>query len=143
MKVAFWARGVRRPAAEDRAARAVRRALATGGVRAGEVNVIWTGRDALRRMNRRFRGKDRFTDVISFRYAGPGRRGTPFGDLYISPEQARINARRFRVPFPEEIVRLAAHGALHLLGYTDYTPGARARMWRVQEPVVRRAMEKA
>jgi probable rRNA maturation factor len=93
-------------------------------------------------MNRRFRRADRFTDVIAFRYAdaksGPAR--GPFGDLYIAVDQARRNARRFGVAVSEEIVRLAVHGALHLLGHTDYRPAARSRMWAVQEPIVRAAM---
>lgn len=136
-----------RPRAQPQARTAILRALATQPpVPPGELNVVWTNRVRLRKMNRRFRGKNRFTDIIAFRH-GPdtaterfplsvaGR--APFGDLYIAVDQARLNARRFGVSFDEEIVRLAVHGTLHLLGHTDYTPGPRARMWAVQEPLVR------
>lgn len=136
-----------RPKAQAKARSAVLLALATRPpVAAGELNVVWTNRVRLRAMNRRFRGKNRFTDIIAFRH-GPdsavgrfpfGATGrAPFGDLYIAVDQARLNARRFGVSYDEEIVRLATHGALHLLGHTDYTPGPRARMWAVQEPIVR------
>jgi probable rRNA maturation factor len=147
VKIAFWTRGARRPAAEKHAARGVRAAL--GRRRGGEMNVVWTSRGDLRKMNVRFRKTDRFTDVIAFRHEpAPGERrrraaDTPFGDLYIAVDQARKNARRFGVTYNEEIVRLAVHGTLHLLGHTDYTPVPRARMWAAQEPLVRRVMARA
>lgn len=151
MKIRFSTYGARRPAAERRAARAARLALRRGEAAGDELNLIWTTRVRLREMNRRFRGKRRFTDVIAFRYPPEGhlrrpspfgrRPGTgPFGDVYIATDQARLNARRFGASTNEEIVRLAAHGTLHLLGFTDYTPRARERMWDVQEPIVRRVM---
>lgn len=147
MKIAFHTRGARRPPAEKHAAQGVHAAL--GRRRRGEMNVIWTSRRALRKMNVRFRKTDRFTDVIAFRHdPAPGERrrragDTPFGDLYIAVDQARRNARRFGVSYNEEIVRLAVHGTLHLLGHTDYTPAPRARMWAAQEPLVRRVMARA
>ena len=103
----------------------------------GEMNVLWVTRRVLRSLGKRFRGADKFTDVLSFRY---DEAGGPFGDLFISPEQARVNARRFGVSFKEECVRLCVHGALHLLGYRDYTPPEKKRMWAAQEPIVRRAL---
>lgn len=144
MNLRFSTLGVRRPAAEFWAERGVRAALGPLRRRPGELNVVWTTRAALRRMNRRFRGTDRFTDVIAFRHdPAPGERrrpmdGAPFGDLFIAVDQARLNARRFGVTVNEEIVRLAVHGTLHLRGHTDYEPGPRARMWARQEPLVRR-----
>lgn len=140
--------GARRPPAEARAVRGARAALRHGRTRGGELHIVWTTRARLRILNRRFRQKNRFTDVIAFRYPaergrspfdGPAA-GAPFGDLYIATDQARLNARRFGSTRDEEIVRLATHGTLHLLGYTDYEPAPRARMWAVQEPIVRRIM---
>jgi rRNA maturation RNase YbeY len=137
MKVLFSARGVRSPDVEGPARRGIAAALKTGRVRArGELNVVWVTRKALRALGRRFRGADKFTDVISFRYD----EGGAFGDLFISPVDARLNARRFGVPFQEECVRLCVHGALHLLGHRDYKPSERKRMWAVQEPIVRRVL---
>lgn len=152
MIVSFTVDRGSRPPAQAKARTAIFRALGTRPpVAAGELNVVWTNRTRLRGMNRRFRGKNRFTDIIAFRH-GPdsatdrfalsvtGR--APFGDLYIAVDQARLNARRFGVSYDEEIVRLATHGTLHLLGHTDYTPGPRARMWAVQEPIVRAVMDR-
>jgi probable rRNA maturation factor len=153
MKIHFSTVQVRSPQAEPFARRAVRRALATSGpIARGEMNVVWTTRAQLRIMNRRFRRTNRFTDVIAFRHGaesalgpfplGP-RGGEPFGDLYIAVDQARLNARRFGASFSEEIIRLAVHGTLHLLGHTDYTPGPKARMWAVQEPIVQAVLKSA
>lgn len=147
MKILFSTRGARRPSIESIAERAARLALRGRGV-SGILQVVWTDRVRLRAMNKRFRSKSRFTDVIAFRY--PAERGRspfdpggpagthPFGDLYIAVDQARLNARRFGCDPREECIRLVVHGTLHLLGYTDYTPGARRRMWAVQEPIVRK-----
>jgi rRNA maturation RNase YbeY len=147
MKIQFSTLGVRRPPIEKSAARAARLALRVKGVTEGVLQIVWTDRVRLRALNRRFRSKNRFTDVIAFRYPptrgrGPFDPGTtgndhPFGDVYISVDQARLNARRFGSPVAEEWIRLVTHGTLHLLGYTDYTPRARQRMWAVQEPIVR------
>lgn len=138
MKILFFARGARRPPAVEAAAlRGIAAVMRKHKVRnPGELNVIWVSRAALRKLGRKFRNADKFTDVISFRYEDPG----AFGDLYISPEQARLNARRFGVPFQEECVRLCVHGALHLLDYRDYAPAERKKMWSVQEPIVRRVL---
>ena len=138
MKVTCATWGTRAPASVSLAVQGVRRALLTAGpLPAGELHLVWTTRVRLRQMNRRFRRTDRFTDVISFRYETDTEdRSRPYGDLYIAVDQARLNARRFGVTAREEIVRLAVHGALHLLGYTDYTPAARRCMWAVQEPIV-------
>lgn len=150
MIVSFTVDRGSRPQAQAKARAAIFLALGTRPpVEAGELNVVWTNRDLLRGMNRRFRGKNRFTDIIAFRHGSDsavglfpltGTQQDPFGDLYIAVDQARLNARRFGVSYDEEIVRLATHGTLHLLGHTDYTPGPRARMWAVQEPIVRTVM---
>lgn len=137
MKVLFSARGVRAPAVEAPARKGIAAVMKRGKVRSrGELNVVWVSRRALRVLGKKFRGADKFTDVISFRYD----EGDAFGDLFISPDQARINARRFGVSFQEECVRLCVHGALHLLGYRDYTPAEKKKMWAVQEPVVRKVL---
>ncbi len=151
MKIAFAVSRARAPRAEGLARRGVRQALAAHRpIPTGELTVVWTTRAELRGMNRRFRRKNRFTDVIAFRHGDDrvpggfplGPRGQePFGDLFIAVDQARANARRFGASFDEEIVRLAVHGTLHLLGYTDYDPAAKEKMWALQEPLVRSVMK--
>lgn len=148
MNVRFSSDGAAAPPVAAAAARGIRRVLREGGVRGpGLLNVVWVSRARLRSLGRRFRGADYFTDVISFRYEDDGfpqptGEAAPFGDLYIAPDQARLNARANGVTFKEECVRLCVHGALHLLGHRDYEPAEKARMWAAQEPVVRWALRR-
>lgn len=73
----------------------------------------------MRQLNREFRGKDSTTDVLSFPYIGadiPG--GHDFlGDIAISIEQAKRQARANKMKLSEEIKQLILHGVLHLCGY--------------------------
>jgi probable rRNA maturation factor len=87
----------------------------------------------LRRLNREFRHKDYATDVLSFPAAGAG---SYIGDLAISLERAREQAREFDHSTYDELRILMLHGVLHLLGYdheTDSGRMARAeKRWRAK-----------
>ena len=72
----------------------------------------------LRRLNRDYRGKDQPTDVLSFP-GGGGEAG--LGDVVISVETARRNARGLGRTLPQELDVLALHGLLHVLGYDHET----------------------
>lgn len=76
-------------------------------------------------LNRRYRGRPCPTDVLSFR-AGrqPGGNGYR-GDVVISAETARRQARRYRHSLAEELELLLLHGVLHLLGYDHETDHGR------------------
>jgi probable rRNA maturation factor len=92
---------------------------------------------AMRRANRRATGRRGLTDVIA--YALPQPDGTLLGDVYICPTAAAA-ASRNGSGLKEELVRLAVHGTLHVLGY-DHPEGSgrtRSRMWRLQERYVQR-----
>jgi len=89
----------------------VRRAL---GLK-GKVSILLTSNRELQNMNRRFLGKDRPTDVLSFP-AAEGAVGVA-GDLAISVEIAASNAKRMGHSVTEEVRILVVHGMLHLAGY--------------------------
>jgi len=98
------------------------RAQRAAGIR-GEVDVLVTSSAELRRLNRRFRGKNKATDVLSF----PSADGTP-GDIAISAEISARNARRLGHSAADEMKTLILHGLLHLAGYDHETDeGAMAR----------------
>ncbi|MGB6401627.1 MAG: rRNA maturation RNase YbeY [Candidatus Sulfotelmatobacter sp.] len=83
------------------------------------VNVLVTGSSELKSLNRRFRGADKATDVLSFP-AEPVTRWRAkhvAGDVAISADIARENARRLGHSVAEEVKILVLHGILHLAGF--------------------------
>ena len=85
---------------------------------AGEVDVLVSGNSRLRRLNSRFRRKDRPTDVLSFARAGGG-------DIAISADIARENAVRYGHGVAQELKVLVLHGMLHLAGYDHESDNGR------------------
>jgi probable rRNA maturation factor len=101
-----------------------------------EVTLAFVDDVLMRDLNKRYRRKDKTTDVLSFGDALPaGVQGaaaakrlrpdadgiTLLGDVVISGAQATRQARRRRWPLASEVAFLAAHGVLHLLGFDDQT----------------------
>ena len=82
-----------------------------------EISVLFCGDGRMRALNRRFRGKDTPTDVLSFA-AGQGQL---LGDIVVSVPYAARQARRRGERTRREIDRLLLHGYLHLLGYDHET----------------------
>ena len=88
---------------------------------ASEVSVLFCADRRMRALNRRYRGKDRSTDVLAFP-AGDDSTGAGFlGDIVISVPYAEREARRRRESGSREIDRLLVHGLLHLMGYDHET----------------------
>lgn len=124
---------VRRPGISARALRAVvRHALRRERARTNaEVSIVLVADAAIRRLNRRFLAKDRTTDVLAFPIDGAGR-GRLLGEVIISVDRARVQARRAGHPVRTEVALLAVHGVLHLMGYDDHTRLGAAAMMRRQ-----------
>lgn len=77
----------------------------------------------IRELNRKFRGIDSATDVLSFPDAATTRQrqGQNLGDIAVSVEQAERQAKENGLRFQEEISQLILHGLLHLCGYDHET----------------------
>lgn len=86
------------------------------GFRVGELNYIFCDDAYLLELNLKYLSHDTLTDIITFDYV-EGR--VLRGDIYISVERVRENAEIFGVDFPQELLRVLAHGVLHLCGYKD------------------------
>jgi probable rRNA maturation factor len=100
--------------------------LALEQFRPGEITVVLTDDETSRALNRRWRRIDRATDVLSFDYGT--RAGRVSGDLAISLDRLRAQAKRFRVTPGHELARLVIHGTLHLTGHDHHRDGERRRM---------------
>jgi probable rRNA maturation factor len=93
------------------------------GLQARPFTVVFTADDLMRDYNRRYRGFDKPTDVLSFR----GEQGY-LGDILISPEAAYNQARKSRtLGFEKNLRRLILHGLLHLMGYDHETDDGQMR----------------
>lgn len=101
------------------------RTLQEHGLR-GSASLLWTDDRGIRELNARFRGLDEPTDVLTF--PGPDFPGAPLGDVAISLETARRQAKARGIPPDVEAAYLAIHAALHLAGFDDETDEDRARM---------------
>jgi len=121
---------VRRPAITPRRLhRVMAHVLRRQGAPAhAQVTLVLVSDRAIRSLNRRFLRRDRTTDVLAF----PGEDRAFLGEVVISVDRARAQAKEAGHDPAAEIALLAAHGVLHLLGYDDRTAAQRARMMRRQ-----------
>lgn len=118
----------------------------------GELGIRVVGSAESRRLNARYRGKDKPTNVLSFPPAplpdrvagapairgGPGRDSRPLGDLVICAQVVRSEAREQRKPLEAHWAHLVVHGALHLIGYDHEREEEAKRMERREIAVLRR-----
>jgi probable rRNA maturation factor len=98
-----------------------------------EVSILLTTDEEIKELNTKYRSKERATDVLSFPMNDP----ELLGDVVISIERARDQARRYGCSEYYELSRLLVHGTLHLLGY-DHENGGRqaAKMKRKEEELL-------
>ncbi len=101
----------------------------------GSVNVVVSDDRELRALNRRYRGKDRVTDVLSFPSI-PSLDGHFGGDVVVSAQTAARNARALGHPVAAELKILILHGMLHLAGYDHERD--HGRMARTEDRLRRR-----
>ncbi|MFK8010216.1 MAG: rRNA maturation RNase YbeY [Saprospiraceae bacterium] len=89
------------------------------------LNYIFCSDTYLHKINVEYLNHDTFTDVITFPYA-EGKNIE--GDIFISIERVKENAKSFEVEFENELHRVMIHGTLHLLGYLDKTVEDKTQM---------------
>ncbi len=127
MEVALAVKGARHAAA-------VLRAAARAWIGRAELSVALVSDRQMRVLNRRWRRKDRPTDVLSF----PLQERGALGDVVISLETARRQARVGGWPLAVELRRLLAHGILHCRGYDHDTPAHAREMARAERRLLGR-----
>ena len=105
-----------------------------------KLTIVITDNDAVRALNRQYRGLDAPTDVLSFP-AGPLPVDLPdeppyLGDLVIAYPYALAQAEQEGHDPGDSLALLVVHGTLHLLGYDHDTADHRAAMWAAQEAAI-------
>lgn len=96
---------------------------------------IFCSDDYLHKMNLEYLDHDTLTDIITFPYLDPPKIE---GDIFISIDRVKDNARHFDVPFAQELRRVIIHGVLHLCGQGDKTEAELAEMRRLEEVALER-----
>jgi rRNA maturation RNase YbeY len=138
--VVVTSRGRRAPGLAGRLGRSGRRLLDRLRLDAAELSILLVSDREMRGLNRRYRGRDRPTDVLAFAQsegAGGAPRGL-LGDVVISVDTARRQAVDAGASLGREGERLLIHGLLHLLGYDHERSPAEARRMQRRERALAR-----
>jgi probable rRNA maturation factor len=101
-------------------------AIIAEGYKLSELTYIFCTDEYLLQINRQYLDHDTYTDIITFDNSEED--GVIVGDIFISIERIRENAGKFNVTEAHELHRVLIHGALHLLGYKDKSPGDKKKM---------------
>lgn len=96
-----------------------------------DLSIAFVGQGRMREINKKYRGKNRVTDVLSFPESkvllqkfkvGPSQKVQGLGEIIICLREVKKNAKKFNSSFEKELNRVLIHGILHLLGY-DHEKG--------------------
>jgi probable rRNA maturation factor len=131
MQVIHYRNDVRRSGVDGRALVSTARRLLGAMGESGALSLTLVGDEAMRALNRDYRGKDAPTDVLSFPMDAPGMPAAGerlLGDVVISVDTARRQAAEYDAPLQREIYRLLIHGLLHLMGHDHVLAGQRRAM---------------
>lgn len=93
------------------------RALEVLGLSKAELSIVLVSDPQIRRLNKLYRNKDKPTDVLSFPIGEKVKGWLILGDIVISVDTARRQAKELGYSLEEELKRLLVHGLVHLLGY--------------------------
>ena len=95
------------------------------------VSIIFVSQEKLKKMKKKYFKKDMYTDVIAFNLNEKNE--DLEGELYISYNYVKHNAKCYKTNFEEEIRRVIAHGLLHLIGYEDSTIKLKKEMTKFED----------
>lgn len=105
------------------------RSVAAGrGYTIGDLNYIFCDDEYLLSINRQYLGHDYYTDIITFDSREDASSRRIDGDIFISVDTVRANGDEYGEGFDREIMRVIAHGLLHLVGEDDVTPALQKKM---------------
>ncbi len=102
--------------AEELYTKWIEKVILSEGYKAGEINYVFCSDDYLLELHRKHLNKDTYTDIITFDYS-EGK--VLSGDIFISVERVRENSKLFNTDEADELLRVMAHGVLHMCGFND------------------------
>ena len=126
---------------EDIIEKVVNKALEKEKIKKASCSIIIVDNDYIHKLNKEYRGINRPTDVISFALEDDKTMVIPdeirlLGDIYISIDKAKEQAKEYGHSLERELCFLAVHGIYHLLGYDHEKEEAAEIMFKKQEEVL-------
>lgn len=102
------------------------------------LSLVFVGDKRMQNLNKKYRGKNKTTDVISFGFLGDRARMPQdlLGEIFISIPQAKRQARAFSHSLQKEVEHLFVHGVLHILGYEHGRSREASSMRRLEEKIL-------
>jgi probable rRNA maturation factor len=98
------------------------------GFRIGELSIILCSDEYLFKMNVQYLKHKSYTDIITFDQSES--KGEVSGELYLSIDRIKDNAKTLNINLIDELHRVVVHGTLHLCGYGDKDPKSKLKMTR-------------
>lgn len=95
----------------------LRKIAANQSLTIGDLNYVFCSDQYLYQINVEYLNHKTYTDIITF--DNSEEKNTIEGDIFISIERVRDNAKKEKISFEEELLRVMSHGLLHLMGYKD------------------------
>ena len=97
----------------------VEKVLKSENRKKSNLSVVLVGAGRMRKFNKRYRKKNKVTDVLSFGRSKkfPTTPESELGEIVICPQAVKKNAKKFDLSYNKELTRVLIHGVLHLLGY--------------------------
>ncbi|TSA27985.1 MAG: rRNA maturation RNase YbeY [Bacteroidetes bacterium] len=95
------------------------------------INIISCSDNVLRRYNKKYLRRSYYTDILAFDFSDD--EGIIAGDIYISIDRVRENAKKYSIPIQMELARVIIHGILHLTGMKDATEEEKREMRREED----------
>jgi probable rRNA maturation factor len=133
------ARWKRRPTAKAIVKKAISAAAKAVSTPPAELAIVLANDSSVQALNRKWRGKNAATNVLSFPALGPGkgRPASPYiGDIVIAYETTEREAIAEDKPFGHHLAHLAIHGFLHLLGYDHENQRDADKMERLERRIL-------
>jgi probable rRNA maturation factor len=117
----------------------IRKALESQDKIIADVTLILTDDIEIRHLNHVYRDVDQTTDVLAFNqdFIDPETGQYYLGDIVISVDSAQRQALENNHLLLDELMLLAIHGTLHLLGFDHASAQQKDAMWKVQESILK------
>ncbi len=96
----------------------IKQVVENHGYKLGDVSYVFCSDERILEVNKQYLSHDFYTDIITFDYVEKRRVS---GDIFISIDRVKENAKDFNVTFLQELLRVIIHGVLHLLGFEDHS----------------------